>query len=948
MTRRLKWYRVPVGVVLLICGLFGGVDRATAGQGQVNASITGRATDESGGVLPGVTVTATSPALQVPEISVVTDESGDYRLSSLPIGTYQVVYTLSGFQTVRREGLRLTAGFIVRSDVVLKVGGLEETLTVSGISPVVDAASTSSVTTLTRETLEVNPLGRSGVISLFQQSPATRGTDDLGGNKFNDSTTVRVYGIGDETKSWFVYDGIVATSAGQSAVSQYFDYSSLDEVKMQTVANDVEMPNRGVNLNMIVKSGGNDFHGSAYWEGTSQAFQSSNIDAALAAHGIKQGGNLRYRQDASYELGGRIIRDRLWFYGNVRGRKQQETVLGIFKPDGSVGTLEQAQGNWTDKFSWQMSQKQRLIFLDNFVKLWKDDAFGAPTEWSARSHKILPEHNNKLEWQWVPTSAVVLSAQVGRWRLGVDYPVRPGDVERMDIATGRTWGLNANAANRVDHWRPQWKAAMTWFLPDLFAGKHEFKVGYEDIRNTSSRGWKTRPQGNYQLLFNHGAPYEFVAYNFPNTPLTTTRSTAIYGADKWTLGRRITLNLGVRWARDDGWIPAQCREGGDFFAASCTAEIDTRIMNSWSPRLYVSYDVTGTGKTAIKGGWGRFTDWRDQDNFLSANPNIALQRTYLWHDLTNCSCYLPGDVNLDTSGPDFVSETGKGNTAISHGVVNPNEPETKEDQFSLSLEHELIKDLGIRVTGLYSRRFNVGRTANLLRGPELYTIANTRPDPGPDGILGTADDPGVSLTWYEYPAAYRSAAFQLNTRVLDPNATERFKTIEVTGSKRLSHRWQLLMSYSATKSDVPVSAESNINPNTLINTADRNWEWLGRASGVYQFAHGVQVSSTFEHRSGTVSARTVTLTGGGTIPSITLNAEPIGSIRFPNTNVTNLRVEKRFSLGGGRSIIGRVNLYNMMNVNTATALIVRSGKQFLQPSAIESPRIVTFVATYTF
>src|SRR5688572_32891651 len=182
-----------VGVALIIT-LLACAEHATAGQAQIAGSIVGRVTDESGGVLPGVTVTATSPALQLPQVVDVSDAQGDYRLTPLPIGTYEVAFTLPGFQTVRRDSLRLTAGFIARVDVVLKVGAIEESVTVSA-TPTIDVQSTGSVTVLTRETLEVVPSSRSGIITLMNQSPSVRSQLDVGGSQTHQLPAMRVYGI---------------------------------------------------------------------------------------------------------------------------------------------------------------------------------------------------------------------------------------------------------------------------------------------------------------------------------------------------------------------------------------------------------------------------------------------------------------------------------------------------------------------------------------------------------------------------------------------------------------------------------------------------------------------------------------------------------------------------------------------------------------------------------
>ena len=947
--------KLAIGAVTLVMSLLTCADHAAAGQGQTAGSIVGRVTDESGGILPGVTVTATSPALQIPQVTEVTDGQGDYRLTPLPIGTYEVAYTLPGFQTVRRDSLRLTAGFVARVDVVLKVGAIEESVTVSA-TPTIDVQSTGSVTVLTRETLEVVPSSRAGIITLMNQSPSVRSQLDVGGSQSNNLPAMRVYGIATQATSWLVLDGVVTTDAGQTGGGgSYFDYASFEEARMQTIANDVETPNRGINLNLIVKSGGNNFHGDASWEQTSGKLAASNLDDDLRAKGIRQPNYLRRRFYGGADVGGRIVMNKLWFYSGVRARQNSENPLGVFQADGSPGVVDQSQFMVTNKISNQLTRSHRFVFFDYYQRLIKDDPMTINQGYETKQNNFQPQHTTKVEWQGVKGNSLVASLQVSRWRVHVNQNIRGTGPEKNDIGLQFTSGTNAGAGNIVNHYRP-WatRGSIGWFRPDFFLGNHDFKAGYDDVKTTSGRGWESRigtpTAGDYALRFNNGVPIEILTYNAPNFPRTTVHSTAVYAADKWSLGRRLTLNLGLRWSRDDGYIPAQCREAGTFFAANCSDHIQGATQRSLSPRLYFTHDVTGNGKTAIKGGWGRFSDWRNGNHVLPLNPNVALQRRYRWTDPNRNGDYDPGEVNLSTGAgaTDFIEEVGRGNVTIANVVSNPDQPQTKEDQFSLSLERELRANFALRVTGLYSRRFNVIRTQNLLRGPELYTIANTRPDPGPDGRAGTADDPGTTLTWYEYPAAFRPVAFQLNTLVGDPGATETFRTVELTGSKRLSNGWQVLASYSATKSDIPVPAESNINPNVNINTANRTWEWLLRASSAYVFPFNVMVSANFEHRSGDVQARTVSLSGGGTIPTITLNAEPIGSLRLPHLNTMDLRVSKRFDLGGGKRLEGQINLFNVANSNTVTARTVLSGANFLRPSAILASRIVDFNIAYSF
>jgi hypothetical protein len=201
---------------------------------QEEGGLVGQVTDESGAVLPGVAVTVTGPALQVPSVVGVTDAHGAYRVTALPIGTYTVEYALSGFQTVRREGIRLTVGFTATVDVALKVGSLAETITVSGASPVVDVKSTTTTTQLTRETIELLPSARNGIVSLLAQAPGVRTLRDVGGSALNQVPTFRVFGQPGE--AFTTLEGVWASSLQQSSgQANYWDYTSLEEASVKTI-----------------------------------------------------------------------------------------------------------------------------------------------------------------------------------------------------------------------------------------------------------------------------------------------------------------------------------------------------------------------------------------------------------------------------------------------------------------------------------------------------------------------------------------------------------------------------------------------------------------------------------------------------------------------------------------------------------------------------------------
>jgi hypothetical protein len=952
------WRHIAIALSMLVaCSV-----AATAGQ--QDASVLGQVTDQSGGLLPGVTVTATSPSLQVHEIAAVTDEHGEYRLTPLPIGTYDVVYSLQGFQTVKRQGLRLTTGFSAKVDVVLKIGGLEESITVSGATPVVDVKSTATATQLTRETLELTPTSRNGLIALMAQAPGVRPNLDVGGSSINSVPSFHAFG--QDGESWQTLEGIVTLSPKQGTQSgNYWDYSSLEETRVQTVGSDADVPNRGIYLDLRVKSGGNDFHGDGYWAQTNRHFQSNNIDSALAAQGIKSGNPVEDRSDFSGDLGGRIIRDKLWFYYDARRRDETDDIVNAFKPDGSAAQQDFMQVFSTAKISWQPNKANRVVGFNEYSR--KDLLTGATqfVSWDSRVSDSLNLFASKVEWQSTPTDALVTDVQFGRWNWTdhyVGFVSAPATTDQLNqIVTGDT----VRDGESPIEYRYQTKGSLSWYKPNLLHGNHQFKAGFEYDAARADRPYQARgAAGDYQMIFRNNAPFQIAVYNDPTTPFDLVHYTSLYAQDAWTPTPKLTLNLGLRYARDNGFIPNQCREAAPgpaaaFAPAACFNQIQFNVWNPITPRLHAAYDISGDGKTVVKGGWGRFAHMRTTDELQLSNPNGATQTTFVWHDTNQDRLYEPGEVNLNLNGADFVSTNVRGGGAPANGIVNPNETEPYSDEYYASLERELVTNLAVRGTLIYSRALNQYRLENVLRPYGVYSLPITNKDPGPDGKAGTADDPGTSITYYDYPAAYAGSAFQQSMLVNDPSANSSYTSYEMAVTRRYAKGWQFQGSFSGTKKNIPLTPNSvgangatisinTLDPNAEINAVDRTWEWMGRLSGAYRAKWDLLFSANYELRSGTATARTVSVTGGKQIPSITLNAEPIGSIRLPNINLLDMRAEKSFRIVGNQKIAVRLNVYNVLNISTVTSETVLSSANFGRPTAIASPRILEFSASYSF
>jgi len=961
-----------------------------------DASITGRVTDESGGVMPGVTVTATSPALQVPSVVAVTDEKGEYRLTPLPIGTYQIDYTLSGFQTVRRDGVRLTVGFQAKIDVPLKVGSLEETITVSGAAPVVDVSSTAATTQFTRETIELLPTSRNGVVSLLAQAPGVRTLRDVGGSSLNQVPTFRVFGQAGEAYS--TLEGVQTSSLqASSGQANYWDYTTLEEASVRTLGNSAEVPSRGVNLMAIVKSGSNEFHSTTSYNKTGPNFQSDNIDDGLRAKGITGGQTLASRYSVSSDLGGRIIRDKLWFYTAGRRQIDDQQPLNTLKPDGTPAIAKELAYFFTEKTSYQMSQSNRLIGFYQFNHKYDTASLSQFFPYQYRSGLMTPSVTTKIELQRVWSNQFMTSVQVGYWNYSSQYwSFSPQDVPpALDLSNSLNQGPATTVGQRPHNPRYHYKGNATLFKPELLHGNHEFKAGIEYVDNWFGRQYPklpadtklSGPEGDvftaavysYRLRPSNGfancnvaatatAPCQIEFWNNPSYAKVVTHYFSTFLTDSWTIAKNITLNLGVRFAHDNGFVPESCREAATFpadqvYPAACFDKQQFNIWNSFAPRLHGSWDILGNGKMVLKGGWGRFDHERQQvPEMDSADAQLRVTTSYRWRDFNGNANYDPGEVNLNLNGTDFISQSGGNNF-----VPSPTERQPKSDEVSLSLERELGQGFGVRASYVYSRYHDTYRILNTLRPYDAYNVPVTQTDPGPDGVRGNADDPGVSFTYYEWLPALNGRAFERFARVNDPKADQRYNSVDVAMSKRLSNRWQLTASYSATKRNVPfiytdltapattASGEFNgnvesapLNPNNEINVADREWEYTYKLSGVYQAPFGIVTSANYEARSGYPWARQVRFTGGKTIPSITLNVEPIGSQRLPISNQLDMRFEKNIGLTHGQKMSLRANIFNILNSNTVLDVTRLSGPNFNKPSSIMDPRIIEVGATYSF
>jgi hypothetical protein len=963
-----------VAVCLLIVSL-----GTASAQSVSSGTIHGTVRDQSGGVLPGVTATLSSPALQVRQLVQVTDADGGYRFVDLPAGTYLLKFELTGFSTLIREDLRLTVGFTARVDESMKLGAMEESVTVSGQSPVVDLTSTSASVAFTKEVLDSVPRGRDLQNVLAMAPGVTQETMDVGGSTLAQRQDTSSYGVEGQPK--LQYEGMNIAMGADQNTPIYFIDNSLEEVQVRTSGNDAEVSTPGVSMVAIMKSGGNTFHGAYRASYQPDALQASNLNDSLRAQRIGAPPQLKKFYDFAGDLGGRLVRDRLWFYGGYAKQTKSEGTLGFAAdpgPDGRYLTGDEPQAyfesslyQYSLKLSYQLSRNNRLVYAwQRGVKAQPQNGGGRfrPLE-ATRDYKN-PTAIQKAEWQSTVSPRLLLNAMGGYAGYITDYDAgrsyaRADAPSRQDLETGLFTGSHVQHQGKTRD-RYQAEASASFFPGRSFAGQHDFKTGVSIYWDRTSDDWLNNVAGNYVLITDRingvsGTPFRIRAYNTPAAPKDSEDIYAWYFKDSWRPTSTLTLNLGVRWEYQHSYLPEQDYPGArDFptvFPGKHVDKLDVQTFNRFVPRAGVAYDLGG--KSVLKATWGLYNyilgDTYGDVFAATATANAV----FLWHDLNGDRLWQPGESDLRlNNNPDFVSITAASNYELSPELKQPNTWET-----TVSFERELAPSLGFRV--MYINKIVEGslETVNTKRPYDAFSVPITRRDPGPDGVLGNSDDAG-RVTLYDYAAAYRGAAFDFRKRVNADN-TDRFHSMEFTLTKRASNRWMGQVSYFAVKNHrfLPSSTTPALNSTGTFQSRndeffplDETWSWAGSISASYRLPHDVSISGFLQSRSGikgqrTNLFRTADPDGGPSIAnngSTALRLEPYGEQSLGAFNILNFRANKDFRLRGGRRLGIDFDVFNLLNSATPTGADFASGPTFGYATGVVPPLITRLGARFTF
>jgi hypothetical protein len=910
--------------------------------------IMGTVADKSGAVLPGVTATLTSPALQVAQRVQVTDAAGEYQFLELPIGEFQVRFELAGFGTLVREGIQLTAGFAAQVNVTLEIAQLAESLTVAGGSPLVDLTSTRGGATISQTQLQAIPITNNyqDIVNvtpgMVVTAPPPVGDIALAGS-------FRNYGGAAGQQRTYV-DGL------EMRDNDVPNFNALEEVDAKTYGNTAEVPTPGAVFNLIVKSGGNAFHGRIAELFMSDRFQATNIDKALQAQGLQSGNALVFFQDLSGDLGGRIVPDKWWFYGAYRDQHNKRTLTGFVAapgPDQIYGTADDVPGkpaidNWsrTLKTSYQATTSHRFVGMYVRDRRNAESAQNTADRFTPLESTIdfdYLNYQNKAEWQGTFTDHLFATVMYGTAGSRSVYDHHSTEPTTYDLTTlqnrGETWNL-FDMNERFDR-RRQVNGSVSYLPKRSFGGSHELKVGGNLWWNTFLIDVGDRPAGNYRVIFDRGVATQFQALNNPLHTDSRAYDFGTYITDTWRVTNRLTLNIGIRADRHRIFAAAVAKPQGAFGESGSYPQVDVAQWSAWGPRIGGAFDLFGNAKTVVKGTYGRYTYLINE--YFSAVYSGASQTTttYRWRDTNGNNRYDAGEVNLAVNGPDFLSITG-------NVIRSPNQFNLPfVDEVTASLERELTSSLSARALWVYKRTNDLNQNVNAARPYDVYNVAVPRVDPGPDGITGTGDD-GGEVTLFDYAPAYRGNQFVLNQYATRSNAYDDYaNSMEFNLSKRGAGKFSGMASFLATKNHrwlvgMPQS------PNDLFFPLDTTWDTTFRLNGSYRAPYGVSVSAVLLALSGTRGQRTYLFRNLPQSGTLTVPLEPFGAEEGPVRSNLNLRAAKSIALSKGRRIDLAIDVMNVLNDNSAWTQSWAAGPTFGYVTSIATPRIAQFGATFSF
>ena len=693
------------------------------------AEIAGVVRDTSGAVLPGVTVEASSSALIEKVRTAVSDEQGIYRIIDLRPGTYTVTFSLTGFTTVKREGIELSAGFTAPVNAEMKVGGVEETITVSGASPIIDTQSVAKRQVVASEVIDAlptaktwNTLGNTVVGVQMAVNPGS--TPDVGGSGAEAAVNVSIHGGGQVR---IQLNGFNEGNTSSSTALSTND-AAVEEISYELSAISVEVASGGIRVNLIPKEGSNRYSGMLFGNYSGRSMNSSNFTPELRARGALSPDRVQRIPDLSFSLGGPIKRDRLWFFfaeryhgrwlelGDIYPSKDPNAF--VYNPDLSKHAVKDTW-NFDNqlRLTWQMTPTNKLgLFYDRQSRCHCHNLFASNIAEEAGRKQGTPYlYMTHALWSSTVTSRLLL--EIGSNMYSAAFTSEPNEgfsntsaYSVLDNSTGRRLVAPVPPFSVTDQYNWHSRAAATYVT-----GSHALKAGLTFIRGRNiARSYSTTNDTSLVVL--GGVPQSIVVYTTPyETDQQLNGALGLFAQDRWTL-RRLTIDAGLRFDTLNWQINAQTAEAGTWIGPRSFAPV--RDVPNWtdlSPRVGIAYDLFGNGKTALKATASRYVSIEGVALTSAVNPitTTVNSATRTWTDVNNDRRPQENELGpLSNSNFGKVVVTTRYDDALREGWFK----RPSDWEYSVSIQQQLAErvaaDVGYfrRVKGNYTATDNLDVT----------------------------------------------------------------------------------------------------------------------------------------------------------------------------------------------------------------------------------------------